>query len=603
MRFSFAGFQPNGTAQKQNSTRAARAVAFASVVGIVPAMPFRFVWSWMMLASLLFAAGCSTPGKTVSPLTTESSKAKVVVDSPAEQEKRADAHARYIAGLSHELNRDIDKALVEYEKALDKDPRNEDLAIELSRRYVQRKEFDKAISVLKQAAEESNAAGLMFARLSLVYLQKGDTNAAIEASRAAIKRAPSSMAGYQSLFHLHRALGQTNEARKVIEQAAKQPKPDAPFLIDLGHLYMAIDAENLRLTNSPSRTRAKELLIRASSMENTNLLSLQRLAQGFMFSGETKRAAQIYVKMLEQDSELLGVREALAELYLRDNNPQGAAEQLKEIIRDSPTNPQAYYFLGAIAYEEKKFDEALENYRKAMLLGLDTQQIYFDIAAAQLAQQKPREALDTLQKARRRYRQSFVGEFYSALCYMRLKEYTNALEHFTAAEVVAKATETNRLTHGFYFELGAAHERAGKIPESEKYFEQCLNLSPDFPPALNYLGYMWAERGTNLGRARDMIERALKADPTNAAYLDSLGWVLFKQGDAKAALEPIRKAVELNEEPDATLYDHLGDIYAALNQREKAREAWRKALEIEPSKTIEQKLKEPDPQPGSRSSK
>jgi tetratricopeptide (TPR) repeat protein len=307
--------------------------------------------------------------------------------------------------------------------------------------------------------------------------------------------------------------------------------------------------------------------------------------------------------MLEQDSDLMGVREALAELYLRDNNPKGAAEQLKEIVRDAPTNPQAYYLLGAIAYEEKRFDDALENYRKALLLGLDTQQIYFDIAGVQLAQQKPREALDTLQKARRRYRQSFVGEFYSALCYMRLKEYTNALEHFTAAEVMAKATETNRLTHGFYFELGAAHERAGKIPESENYFEQCLKLAPDFPPALNYLGYMWAERGTNLDRARVMIEKAVKAEPTNAAYLDSLGWVLFKQGHAKEALEPIRKAVELNEEPDATLYDHLGDIYFALKQTDKAREAWRKALEIEPKKEVEQKLKNPDPPPGSSSRK
>jgi tetratricopeptide (TPR) repeat protein len=410
------------------------------------------------------------------------------------------------------------------------------------------------------------------------------------------------MAGYQSLFHLHRALGQTNEARKVIEQAAKQPRPDAPFLIDLAHLHLAQDAENFRLTNSPGRLRAQELLVRAAGMPNTNLLSLQRLAQGFIFCGDSKRAAQTYVKMLEQDSELSGVREALAELYLRDNNPQGAAEQLKEVIRDSPTNPQAYYFLGAIAYEEKKFDEALENYRKALLLGLDTPQLYYDIASAQLARQKPREALDTLQKAKRRYRASFIGEFYSAICYMRLKEYTNALEHFTTAEVMARATETNRLTHGFYFELGAAHERAGKISESERYFEKCLELSPDFPPALNYLGYMWAERGTNLVRARDMIERALKADPTNAAYLDSLGWVLFKQGDVKGALEPIRKAIELSEEPDATLYDHLGDIYATLHQREKAREAWRKSLEIEPSKTIEQKLKEPDPPPGPRTS-
>ncbi|HWN93532.1 MAG TPA: tetratricopeptide repeat protein, partial [Methylomirabilota bacterium] len=278
-------------------------------------------------------------------------------------------------------------------------------------------------------------------------------------------------------------------------------------------------------------------------------------------------------------------------LYLRDNDPGSAAEQLKEIIRDTPTNPQAYFFLGAIAYEQKRFDEALDNYRKALLLGLDTQQIHFDIAVTHLALNKPREALDYLDKARKKFRQSFLGEFYSGIAYMRLKEFTNALERFTAAEVVANATETNRLTHGFYFELGAAHERAGKIPEAESYFEKCLKMSPAFPPALNYLGYMWADRGTNLSRARELIEKAVQLDPTNAAYLDSLGWVLFKQGHVKEALDPIRKAVELNEEPDATLFDHLGDVYAALKQPEKAQEAWRKSLEVEPNKEVEKKLK------------
>jgi len=68
-----------------------------------------------------------------------------------------------------------------------------------------------------------------------------------------------------------------------------------------------------------------------------------------------------------------------------------------------------------------------------------------------------------------------------------------------------------------------------------------------------------------------MIEKAVKLNPTNSAYLDSLGWVLFKQGHAKDALAPIRKAIELNGEPDATLFDHLGDVYAALNQIDKAR--------------------------------
>ena len=510
-------------------------------------------------------------------------------------EKRAEAHAHFLTGLSLDQNRESDKALEEYEKALEADPRNEDLAVDLSRRYLQRKDYEKAIAVLKKAADAPGASGLMFARLSLIYLQQGKTNDAVEASRTAIKREPSAIAGYQSLYHLYRTLGKTNEARKVIEQAAKQPKPDVSFIVDLAHLYLALDAENPRATNSPSRMRAKDLLVRASGLQNTNIISLQRLAQGFLFVGESKRAADVYLKMLEEEPDLVGVREALAELYLRNNDPKSAAEQLKEIVRDTPTNPQAYYFLGAIAYEEKRFSDALENYRKALLLGLDTQQIYFDIAATQLAMQKPRDALEYLARARKKFRQSFVGEFYSGIAYMRLKEFTNALEHFTAAEVVAKATETNRLTHHFYFELGAAHERAARIPEAERYFEICLSMTNEFAPALNYLGYMWAERGTNLDRARTMIEKAVKIDPTNAAYLDSLGWVLFKQGHVKDALAPIQKAVELSDEPDATLFDHLGDVHAALKQPEKAREAWNKALKIEPSKEIEKKLKAADP--------
>src|ERR1043166_7794847 len=556
-------------------------------------MPSRFISLWLAAATIFIIAGCSTARRSMT-----TSRETEKPESPEDLEQRAEAHAHFLAGLSHEQNREMDRAFTEYEKALAGDPRNEELAIDLSRRYVQRKDYDRAIEVLKKAADIPGSSGLMFARMSLIYLQQGKTNAAIDASRTAIQREPRSIAGYQSLFHLYRALGQTNEARKTVEQAARQSKPDATFLVDLAHLYLALDAENLRITNSPTRTRAKELLTRASTMENTNLVSLQRLAQGFLFVGDAKRAADIYLKMLRSEPDLIGVREALAELYLRDNDGKRAAEQLKEIVRDSPTNPQAYLLLGAIAYDEKHFDEALENYRKALLLGLDTQQVYFDLAATELARQKPREALDYLDKARRKFRQSFLGEFYSGLCYMRLKEYTNALEHFTTAEIVAKATETNRLNHAFYFEVGSAHERAGKIPEAEGYFEKCLSMSPDFAPALNYLGYMWAERATNLTRAPEMIEHAVKLDPTNAAYLDSLGWVLFKQGYTKEALDPIRKAVELNEEPDATLFDHLGDVYAALKQPDKAREAWRKSLQIEPNKDIEKKLKSADPPPG-----
>jgi tetratricopeptide (TPR) repeat protein len=156
--------------------------------------------------------------------------------------------------------------------------------------------------------------------------------------------------------------------------------------------------------------------------------------------------------------------------------------------------------------------------------------------------------------------------------------------------VIAQATDPKLLNEAFYFQIGATYERKGDLEQAEKYFQKCLKLAPDSSEAMNYLGYMWAEHGMKLEEANELIEKAVKAEPKNAAYLDSLAWVRFKLGRAKEALDPELKAVELSEEPDATVYDHLGDIYAALKQMEKARESWRKSISIEPNDGIKKKI-------------
>jgi len=79
-------------------------------------------------------------------------------------------------------------------------------------------------------------------------------------------------------------------------------------------------------------------------------------------------------------------------------------------------------------------------------------------------------------------------------------------------------------------------------------------------------------------------------DPDNAAFLDSMGWVLYQLDQPQAALPYLLKAVDKAKEPDATVFDHLGDIYRKLNQLEKAREAWRKSLELEANETVKKKL-------------
>jgi tetratricopeptide (TPR) repeat protein len=101
---------------------------------------------------------------------------------------------------------------------------------------------------------------------------------------------------------------------------------------------------------------------------------------------------------------------------------------------------------------------------------------------------------------------------------------------------------------------------------------------------------MWADLGENLSKARAYIEKAVKLDPKNAAYLDSLGWVFYKLKMPREALPWMLKAVEFSEEPDATILDHLGDVYMALRQPAKALENWKKSLAIEANDDVKKKL-------------
>src|SRR5262245_48656474 len=223
------------------------------------------------------------------------------------------------------------------------------------------------------------------------------------------------------------------------------------------------------------------------------------MAEGFSWFGESSKAAEVYLDLLKSLPDLPLVRERvharLAGIFLRDSDRKRAVEQLEALVKDDPTNPQAYYWLGYLASSDKKATEAEEYFSKTILLKPDFEDAYYDLAWAQLTLDKPAEALDTLSKARKQFPKSFVMELYAGLACSRQKAYKDAIQHYTEAEIIAKATDPTRLTQEFYFQLGAVYERVGDFAQSEQYFEKCLQLKPDFPEAQNYLGYMWAEHG------------------------------------------------------------------------------------------------------------
>ena len=128
------------------------------------------------------------------------------------------------------------------------------------------------------------------------------------------------------------------------------------------------------------------------------------------------------------------------------------------------------------------------------------------------------------------------------------------------------------------FNTGISLYDEKRFDEAEKKFRELLSEDPNNAPALNYLGYMLADRNVKLGDAHVMIQKALDLDPQNGAYLDSLGWVYYRQNKFKLAERYLRRSLEKYKH-DPTVLSHLGDVYLKLDQAKLAEKHWRRSIE------------------------
>jgi len=155
--------------------------------------------------------------------------------------------------------------------------------------------------------------------------------------------------------------------------------------------------------------------------------------------------------------------------------------------------------------------------------------------------------------------------------------------------------ERDSFAERYRYLLSSIYVDAKQIDKATKILEQLLEQKPNHPGYNNDLGYIWADHDMNLDQAEKLIRKALELDEKrrksspglapeedrpNGAYLDSLGWVLFKKKEYKEAAKILEQAVEDKSAQHIEIYDHLGDAYMALGDRDKALEAWRKGLEV-----------------------
>ena len=145
-----------------------------------------------------------------------------------------------------------------------------------------------------------------------------------------------------------------------------------------------------------------------------------------------------------------------------------------------------------------------------------------------------------------------------------------------ALDAAEKLTKTDEEKADIFFMRGAMYEHEKKLDESEAAFRKVLEISPNNPGALNYLGYMLADRNVKLDEAYSMIKKALDQDPTNGAYMDSLAWVYYRQGKLSDAEALLIRALDKMKDP--TVHDHLGDVYFKEGKTSEAVAQWQTSL-------------------------
>jgi tetratricopeptide (TPR) repeat protein len=189
------------------------------------------------------------------------------------------------------------------------------------------------------------------------------------------------------------------------------------------------------------------------------------------------------------------------------------------------------------------------------------------------------EAVEQLQKILSNAPKDF--DTLSALgnVYRSRKDFDKAADAYTRAIATLDKVEQGHWSV-FYFR-GIAYERTKQWPKAEADFRKALELYPDQPLVLNYLGYSWADQHMNIDEAFKMLKRAVEQRPTDGYIVDSLGWAYYRLGRYDEALRFLEKAVELKP-ADPVINDHLGDVYWKVGRRLEATFQWNHARDLKP---------------------
>jgi len=439
---------------------------------------------------------------------------------------------------------------------------------QIGKLYLDRKNVKAAIAIMERGFAYQPRSLTLTLRLGRVYLDQKLYAKALAAADHLIAWAGHDLTAVDLMIRAARGLKKPEEAVKRLEKYLRADPDNLALRFYLARVYREV-----------KRLPQAEQLLRSTIEQRPTSLAYGELAA---VQREAKKPAEAMDTLAEAIDRNQAGREVL--LAVEDMREELAADtdafttwRLRAGKRPDSAGNQ--YLLGYVLSDRKQYAPAAAALARALKLQPEFVWAYVELAAVHTRQKQYDAALDVYRKALR----TGLGENPMIHRMMaRLHERLGRMKDAMAAvdRSIQLAPEDPR---GLYLK-SAFLDRLGEDKACEKLLRGILVKDPDDATAANALSYFYATRRRNLAEARTLIDRALKQEPKNAAFLDTLGWVLYAQSDYPAALTALEAAgtaiLEDVPEGDPVIYDHLGDAYEKLKRYDDARKAWLKALKV-----------------------
>ena len=334
--------------------------------------------------------------------------------------------------------------------------------------------------------------------------------------------------------------------------------------------------EALLLTRQKEYERAAELyesFIEDLPVEKRDEIRLEAV---YLYERLDNREKLVYhlEKAQESSTTSLKATQQLIEFYLTKKEYDNARASIKRMASFFPSQEEKGMLMyGLYSMARRDFDPAIEMLQELVQRDTDFLEAYTSLFQAHLFRKDFEQAASVARTIQLRFPDLPVG------CRMEATTYQAQEKYKPAIKLLRGCLEDYPNSMDLVLALAMCEERAGNWKEAEGLLQEVIASQPMNATALNYLGYSYADKGINLETAEDYIRRAVTIEPSNGAYLDSLGWVLYKQGKFADAVEYLEKAARLTDN-DPVVLEHLGDCLYRLRDVDGAVHIWEKALPL-----------------------